>query len=399
MTDLTLFSTSWHFISAILVFLVGALIALGLRRTFQCTPARALSLYIWHTIFAVVYAMYIIKNGGDAFGYYKNSLFGNIQFELGTRAVEILISFFTQGFGLSFLGVSFVFQIFGFIGLLAFDAALRDVTKNKPQRVRQLATVIVFLPSVSFWSAGLGKDSLSFMAMGLALWAAMNLSRRALVMLLALAVMLYVRPHMTAMMIMALAGSFVFQRRVSLVQRVFFGSAAFAAAVVMVPLALNFSQLGSDSSADEIMTYIEGRQGHNLEGGGGVDIASMSLPMKLFTYLFRPLPFEAHSVASLFASIDNMIMLFLFAMGIKALLKKQLPIHLAGHNRMFMWFYCFMAWGVLAMTTANLGIAVRQKWMFAPILFFLLISLIGKEKRIAAAEKTIANLPDATRLN
>ncbi|MBP8046349.1 MAG: hypothetical protein KAY53_01705, partial [Psychrobacter sp.] len=209
---------------------------------------------------------------------------------------------------------------------------------------------------------------------------------------------LYVRPHMTAMMIMALAGSFVFQRRVSLVQRVFFGSAAFAAAVVMVPLALNFSQLGSDSSADEIMTYIEGRQGHNLEGGGGVDIASMSLPMKLFTYLFRPLPFEAHSVASLFASIDNMIMLFLFAMGIKALLKKQLPIHLAGHNRMFMWFYCFMAWGVLAMTTANLGIAVRQKWMFAPILFFLLISLIGKEKRIAAAEKTIANLPDAVRL-
>jgi len=35
---------------------------------------------------------------------------------------------------------------------------------------------------------------------------------------------------------------------------------------------------------------------------------------------------------------------------------------------------------VLAMTTANLGIAIRQKWMFAPMLIFLLISLVGKNR-------------------
>jgi hypothetical protein len=37
------------------------------------------------------------------------------------------------------------------------------------------------------------------------------------------------------------------------------------------------------------------------------------------------------------------------------------------------------------MTTANLGIAMRQKWMFTPILIFLLISML------AAAEKKRMN--------
>jgi hypothetical protein len=41
---------------------------------------------------------------------------------------------------------------------------------------------------------------------------------------------------------------------------------------------------------------------------------------------------------------------------------------------------------LLSMTTANLGIAMRQKWMFTPILIFLLISIIA-----AAQEKTTNN--------
>ena len=52
-----------------------------------------------------------------------------------------------------------------------------------------------------------------------------------------------------------------------------------------------------------------------------------------------------------------------------------------GENRAFMWVYALMAWGILAMTTANLGIALRQKWMFAPMLIFLFISVIGRKKQ------------------
>lgn len=39
-----------------------------------------------------------------------------------------------------------------------------------------------------------------------------------------------------------------------------------------------------------------------------------------------------------------------------------------------------MVWLIFATTTANLGIAVRQKWMFAPMLIFLLLSVTGIRK-------------------
>jgi hypothetical protein len=109
----------------------------------------------------------------------------------------------------------------------------------------------------------------------------------------------------------------------------------------------------------------------------------MSAPMQLFTYLFRPLPFEAHNVSALAASLDNVMLLLLFIMGGWGLFRKRLTGQLLNHNRIFLWAYCLATWLILAMTTANLGIAVRQKWMFAPMLIFLLISVIGRKRNIA----------------
>src|SRR3546814_1251056 len=85
----------------------------------------------------------------------------------------------------------------------------------------------------------------------------------------------------------------------------------------------------------------------------------MSLPVQLFSYLFRPLPYEAGSIFGLAASMDNVILIFLaLVSGIQ--LFKHRRKKLAG-NRAFMWFYCLLTWVVLAITTANLGIAVRSE--------------------------------------
>lgn len=376
MVDLS--SSPLQMISSYLIFLLGLGLALHLRRYFYATNKRVTALYLWHTLLSIVYLAYVTNYGGDAIGYYVNSAKPNLEFGFGTVGIWWFTSFFTQGLGLSLVGVFLVFQIFGFIGLLAFDAAMRQVTAHKSIQIRRLATLIVFLPSISFWSSAIGKDSLSFMATGLALWAAMQLNSRIVLMIIAILIMLFVRPHMAGMMVIGLAGSFVFHRRASFFQRTFFGAAALVAASILVPFGLNYAGLNEDAESDDVMSYIEGRQGQNLSGGSSVDIGNMSLPMKLFTYLFRPLPFEANSIFSLLASIDNIILLFLFFTGIKQVIFKPLPSYLLEHNRMFMWIYCLLAWTILSMTTANLGIAMRQKWMFAPMLIFLLISLIGK---------------------
>ena len=373
-------SSAIQIFSSLCVFIIGAFICLSFRRSFQASSSRVLLIYIWHSCFSFVSFLYIISYGGDSISYFYHSFSPDLKFWFGTSAIRFLVSFLTQGMNLSFLGCFLVFQIFGAIGLIAFDAALREVTWHKTRTIRLLAMVIVFLPSVSFWSSALGKDALSFFSMGLALWAALNLNRRWVLLLTSIIVMLIVRPHMAGMLVLGLAGSFVLQKGIPLPQRVALTVCALIAAAALVPIGLSYAGIGDDAGASDVMEYIEGRQGHNLKGGGAVDISSMSLPVQMFTYLFRPTLIEVRNLFSLAAALDNTILLFLFIAGGWALISKPLPEYLHTHNRMFLWLYSLGAWLILAMTTANLGIALRQKWMFAPMLIFLLISVIGRSR-------------------
>lgn len=378
--NIALISSSWELLASLAVFFFGAVVFLLLAKKFNVSSARALLLYVWHTFFCFLYCWYVLNNGGDAIAYFRWGEDFNWFFSLGTKGVVFISGILIHGVGLSFLGVFLVFNIFGAIGLLAFDGSLKCVVSGKDKYTRFLASVIVFLPSISFWSAGLGKDALSFFSVGLAVWSSIDIRRRWCLLVLALSVMLLVRPHMAGILGLGLASSFVLQRRVPFLQRVLLGASALMASFFLVPFGLNYAGVSEGADASDVISYIETRQGYNLDGGGAVEISEMSLPIQLFTYLFRPTLFEVRDPFSLAAGLDNLILLFLFVVGGRALIKSPLPSNLLDHNRIFLWVYSILAWLVLAMTTANLGIALRQKWMFAPMLIFLLISVVGRSR-------------------
>lgn len=375
-----LMTTGWHAFSAFVVFSLGLLLAFLLPGYFKLKRKRGVLLYVWHTLWCMVYLWYVQNDGGDALMYYRKSLVGNSSFfDVGTHAVIALTSIFTNTLGLSLLGVFLVFNIFGYIGLLAFAGALKSVTWHKNRQLRLLALIIILLPSVSFWSSAIGKDAISFMAMGLSLWAATNLKQRGLLMGFAVLTMLFVRPHMAGMMVIGLSAAFTLHAKIPLGRRLLLGLVSIGAAAVIIPFGLQYAGVGESTDIDSLMNYVETRQGYNQQGGGGVDISSMSLPMQMFTYMFRPLIFEARSIFQLAAAFDNIILGFLFLFGGMALWKggkSSVP-----DTRLFLWVYALLAWIVLSMTTANLGIAMRQKWMFTPILIYLVISVMGSPRR------------------
>jgi len=371
--------------SAVLVNMLGLLLAFKAGRMLGVGRGRAMLLYAWHSLFCLAYSIYAIQNGADALVYYLKAQQGEFMAPFGTGAVVNIATLFVTGLNLSFLGACLLFNIFGAIGLIAFDACLQAATANKARLLRRFATLIVLLPSISFWSSALGKDALAFMAAALALYATLNMGRRVVLLAASIFIMALVRPHIAGIMVIALAGSLVLQRRLPLGQRIFLGTAALAATAAMVPFALTYAGLGDASGADDIMSYVEQRQSLNTQGGSSVDIASMSLPLQLFSYLFRPLPYEAGSIFGLAASMDNVVLIFLAVAGCSQIIKRRR--HKLMGNRAFMWLYCLLTWLILAITTANLGIAVRQKWMFAPLLIYLFISVLGRTRQPVARHK------------
>jgi len=383
----------WGYISAFIIFVCGFFIASKVSRYFGLKKSHSVFLYFWHTLFCLVYFWYASWNISDSTIYYYKSTLGDVEFWPGTPGVVLINTPFIYGLNLSFLGAFALNNIYGFIGLAATKGALDIATRNKNRFLKYLAWVIVLLPSISFWSSAISKDSISFMATGLALWAALQLEKRVFIMAFAIFMMFLVRPHIAGMMILALSFSLILSAKINLFRRLLLGSVAVVVTVVLVPFALQYAGVSDQSSAEAVIDYIDSREAGNMGGGSSIDITSMSLPMKLFTYAFRPSVLEARNIFYFAAAIDNFILLILFVSGGYAFFKKKTK-NLIG-NRTFMWAYVFLAWIILAMTTANLGIAVRQKWMFAPMLIFLLISLIGKERNPTSAVTPAA---PATRL-
>ncbi len=335
-------------------------------------------LYFYHTVFCLFYYWYVDNFGGDAIGYYKSASIGDFDLNFGTDAVSVIVYFLYHIFSLSIISIFLVFNIFGAVGLILFAQCLQVALQGNQSCLSKISWIVLLLPSISFWSSAIGKDSLSFLAITLAIWAALELKKRLLTMAVAIAIMLIIRPHMAAMMMMALAFSMVVDNKISLRRRMFFGAVVLSISSVLVPFALNYAGLYGGLSLMGLNEYVKIRQNHNLEGDGGIDISGMTLPEQLFAYMFRPTLLEGDSVFFLAAGMDNLILLCLFLVGIYHILRGK-KSHL-GESRVFMWTYALMAWLVLAMTTANMGIALRQKWMFAPCLIFLFISVIASKK-------------------
>lgn len=366
-------------LSIIFVLCIGFIITLISAKALSLPSGRAILIYFWHTFFSFIYAWYTIKFYGDTIFYYHEAQNGIDPFGLSTQSIIFIASIIYETLEISFLGMGFVFSIFGLIGLLIFDSSLRFITKNKSKNIKILATLFIFLPSVSFWSSGLGKDAIAFLAVNLVLWASLNLYNRKLPMMLGIIFMLLIRPHVSALILIALTVTVFFDRKINMIKRIFLTIVVFIAAYIVVNSALNHLNFNQDLNLQNIINYIKQRQEYNWKGfGAGIDIRSMSLPMQIFSYLFKPLPFEANTVRSMIASIDNIFLLYLFIIGLFAKFKGS-----SAHPSIKLIFFLLYGFGllvILSITTANIGISLRQKWMVLPFLIVLLFSFMPDKK-------------------
>jgi hypothetical protein len=143
--------------------------------------------------------------------------------------------------------------------------------------------------------------------------------------------------------------------------------------IFILPFILEYVGLGRSISIDTIISYIKSRQNVNMGGGSSIDIRQMNLPYQLFTYLFRPLPYEAHSVFAFLSSIDNVLILTVFTLSFLSIISlkgQKFNLNHPTENRLFLLIFGMAMLIILSLTTANLGIAVRQKWMVLPILLY-----------------------------
>lgn len=365
------------------VFVLGGLLCAAVGRSVGLNVVPLSALYAWHSAWALLFSSYILSNGGDSFTYFQRARFDFVEPVFGTDFIVWLTSF-PASIGLGFWPISFMYNVAGALGLIFIWATLQEVTAAGPKSgfSQFLVLLCLLLPSMSFWTSGIGKDSIAFLSVGMMLWSTLDLGRRQLAAMAAVVIMLTIRPHIACLIVLSMVGGALLVRDLRGSIRFGIGALATAAATFAVPLALFYSGATRFSSLRE---FITDRQEHNMGGGSSIDIVEMNPMLRLFGFLYRPLPNETSGIAQFAASIDNVILIFLTLIGLVA-------IYRAGFVRSFRTYSIPCLYGLsglvlLSQVTANLGLAARQKWMLVPALMMLFLGARSLMLRKEAAQR------------
>ncbi|AEL27425.1 hypothetical protein Cycma_3713 [Cyclobacterium marinum DSM 745] len=335
-------------------------------------------LLAYHVFFSLFYGWYIINFGGDSRGYW---LFTMEQVKIadptwmkyfgeGTTFILWLTYIPSKVLGLSYHTGNLLFGFLGFIGIrYIFLLVYKYFPTNHEILGVPLFPTVFYIANLHFWTSGVGKDALAFWAIAWFLFSIQQYKEKWWQASIAFFFIYMCRPHMGQALIGGAAIAILLGTDIKRVYK--FGLAALALIGSIYMSSYTLDALKLESFDLETLEAFSASKSGNLNTshvGSGVNISSYSWPMKLFTYLFRPLFFDAHNIVSFISSFENLLYLWLslfiyknwspealrdMPLFLKAGMVTFIPVTLAFMNAL-----------------SNLGIAMRMKNML--MIYFLL---------------------------
>jgi hypothetical protein len=369
----------------ILCLILGFLGYLWLKTKHPTLPRQTLLLFaIIHTGFALLYWYFSLSvMPADASNYYQNTFRSPepwlFHLKLGTSFIYFLLYPLIHYFGLSYLSCFLIFNTFGIIGISIIFVTTRSYLTTP--RVKRIYAMTLFLPGMSYWTSAIGKDSLILLGIGLTFYALPLLKSRWPALLAGFFISLYTRPHICAILFLAFIGFILLKRHRTLntlLLKAILFSICLGIAISSYGMILKYIKLPSDISLPVVQDYVDTRLSYN-QGGSYIELQNSSAPAKMFAYLFRPLFFDAKNALMVIGSIENVALLTAFGLLLwkpKRLTKVWTIPH--PYYRMHV-LYAVMGLLIFAIMTANLGIAMRQKYMLLPSMLSALVLILDAD--------------------
>ena len=340
-------------------------------------------LWFYHLLFGVIFYFYIVGQGGsDSTRYwFENRMLNGeeaFQYLISGKSTDanIALNFIpSKVMNLSYFTGNIIYCLIGYIGFICFyQITLKYVPYNIKLFGVPIFPIIFFLPNLHFWSCNVGKDTLSFFAIGIFAYAIINLKKRFLLIVLSLMVLFLVRAHIALFLLLGYALAYLSARTLQLYQKVFISIIMIAGAIVVLPKVLEITQI-DNLSVDSYEQFATTKSSNlsRARTGSSIDISSYPLPIKVFSFLFRPTIIDVDSAISLVAAAENVLLLILFVKAIK----KNIIVTFRKSPLVIKGLLIFLILGSLTFSAilGNLGIMIRMRNMFLPgLLIYMLWS-------------------------
>ncbi len=202
-----------------------------------------------------------------------------------------------------------------------------------------------------FWTVSLGKGSIIFWGLGMMMYGLSQLKTRKIHLLLGLLIIYHVRPHVFLFMAVGIVvGLFTGRQKVPLYQKLLVFGASIGAMVLLYDKIMAFSKIDGDNVMQSFNQFSAVRAYELSKAGSGIDISNYPLPLKLFTFWFRPLFVDAPGAMGLVVSVENMFYLALaaklFQKGFIKFLRKELSLIKDKRSSIYSHFLCLVEYNV-----------------------------------------------------
>lgn len=377
----------------------------GLKAKLPWLPVNLLkNLYWYHAVFAIIYYMMTRTSRSDSVHYYYMSLYYSNWFDAytsGTVFIHFLAYPFTNLMAFTYEMTMFLFAWVGYWGFVYFYMIFKENLKYKHKLYGyDLITLFIFLPNMHYWTASLGKGSIIFFGIALAIFGLSKMSTRKVSLIVGLIIVYHVRPHVFLFMAVGIVlGIFTGKQKIPFYQKflVFAGSAT--ALALMYNSILAFVGLDQDNLLQSFNQFSTVRAYElSRNAGSGLDTSNYPLIFKLITFWFRPLFIDSPNIIGIVVSFENVLYVFLtlklFDRKFWSFLKSS-PVLVKTSA------VTFLATSfALSGTLSNLGIIIRQKSMVMYFLLFVVISFMDYKKglQMEKRKKAIPSAPPVKQL-
>ena len=351
----------------------------------QLTISRLLictMLMILHIGAAVDYYQFSLGAVADSSQYYYDYYhMATDDFRLGTIGLLNFVQML-KSHGASYLDCFMLFQVFGFAGMMILVRVFQEIEAYVQAPDSRGYLILLFLPTMNFWTAAIGKDAPLFFAISLCTFAMLSLRKRLFLFCLSLGVMVLFRAHIALMAATALAGAAIFERSVSSGRKM--ALIAFAFAGIWLSAGAVQSTFGVDAtSVSDVSDFLSTRNDINASQGGSTAMGDAPIPLRVVSLLFRPFFFDAHGLMGIVPSFENVGVIIAFIyVGLHwrdlALLARRVFFI------RFALFFAFMILLGLTLIYYNVGLGLRERIMTFPMIFSMLVALWSLRRKQTA---------------
>jgi hypothetical protein len=366
-----------NFFITILVFVLGYLFIQSFAAKLSEENLNTLKkLFLFHIVFGAYFCFFV---QGDAVGYWKQAKFMtytdfiySLTQDQGTYFILALNYYPSNILDLSYFTGTMIYSLIGFIGLTYFYIIAVELIPNNPKfKGYYLFPLLFFLPNLHFWSCAVGKDTLLFFCIAIFTYGLMQPFKRMPMIIFGLLLAYFIRPHMTLFMLLGFGMAYFSGQNISVLRRILFFALMIGIAIAILPMVMQFARI-EEASLESFDKFSETKAAllSKASAGSAVDISSYPFPLKVFTFLYRPLFFDINGIPSVLASFENLLLLVLSYTVLRnkpVQTFKNAPFVIQG-------MIYFLIIGTLAFSQSlgNVGIMIRMRNMFLPgLLIFI----------------------------